>query len=126
MKRACLFTCAAAALIALFVAALSAPVDAKHAPRRFDLVETTIPAIQDAIDDHIITAEQLVRMYQRRIAAYDEPGTATRLNSYIHVNRHALHEADDSDHDGDRDRGEGRRRRVLAGIPIVLKDNVDT
>jgi amidase len=125
MKRACLFV--PATLVALLVVTLSAPVGAKHTPRRFDLVETTIPAIQEAIDDHIITAEQLVRMYQRRIAAYDEPATATRLNSYIHVNRHALNEADTSDHDADRDRGEGRRhRRVLAGIPMILKDNIDT
>jgi len=126
MKRACLVIRASAALIALFVAALSAPVDAKHAPRRFDLVETTIPAIQEAIEDHVITAEQLVRMYHKRIAAYDEATTATRLNSYIHVNRQALDEADESDHDSDRDRGEGRRGGVLAGIPMILKDNIDT
>src|SRR6185436_9369690 len=99
---------------------------AKHSPRRFDLLETTIPAIQDAIEDRVISAEQLVRMYQKRIAAYDEATTATRLNSYIHVNRHALDEADDRDHDDDRRRGEGRHRRVLAGIPMILKDNVDT
>jgi Asp-tRNA(Asn)/Glu-tRNA(Gln) amidotransferase A subunit family amidase len=67
-------------------------VDARHAPRRFDLVETTIPAIQDGIEDHVITAEQLMRMYHQRIAAYDEATTATRLNSYIHLNRHALYE----------------------------------
>ena len=110
MKRACLVLRASAALIALFVAALSAPVDAKRAPRRFDLVEATIPSIQDAIDDHVITAEQLVRMYHKRIAAYDEATTATRLNSYIHLNRHALDEADERDHDNDRDEGEGRQR----------------
>src|SRR5205807_8108155 len=85
-----------------------------------------IPAIQDAIDDHIITAEQLVRMYHKRIAAYDEESTATHLNSYIHLNRHALDEADDRDHDHDQGEGEGRRHGVLAGIPMILKDNIDT
>src|SRR6266849_11008646 len=99
MKRACLVIRASAALIALFVVALSAPVGAKHAPRRFDLVETTIPAIQDAIEDHVITAEQLVRMYHKRIAAYDGVTTATHLNAYIHLNADALEEADDRDHD---------------------------
>src|SRR5713226_4337476 len=126
MKRACLVIRASAALIALFVAALSAPVDAKHAPRRFDLVETTIPAIQDAIEDHVITAEQLVRMYHKRIAAYNDATTTTHLNAYIHLNSHALDEADERDHDNDRDEGEGRRRSVLAGIPMILKDNIDT
>src|SRR4051812_43621771 len=124
MTRACLFVCST--LIALSVISHAAPVGAKHAERRFDLVETTIPAIQDAIDDHVINAAQLVRMYQKRIAAYDEANTATRLNAYIHVNRHALDAADESDWKGDRDRGEGRRRGVLAGIPMILKDNIDT
>jgi amidase len=126
MKRACLVVRVSAILIGLFVVALSAPLGAKHAPRRFDLVETTIPAIQDAIANHVITAEQLVRMYHKRIAAYDEATTATRLNAYIHVNRHALDEADDRDHDNDREEGEGRHHRVLAGIPMILKDNIDT
>ena len=107
MMRARLVVLGSAALVALFVIGLSAPVGAKHAPKRFDLVETTIPAIQDAIEDRVITAEQLVRMFQKRIAAYDEATTATRLNSYIHLNRHALDEADDRDHDR---RSEPRRR----------------
>src|SRR6185369_17092981 len=126
MMRARLVVRASAALIALFVIGLSAPVGAKHPPKRFDLVETTIPAIQDAIEDRVITAEQLVRMYQKRIAAYDEANTATRLNAYIHLNRHALDEADDRDHDHDRNHGEGRHGGVLAGIPMILKDNIDT
>ena len=126
MKPASLLVPASAALIALFIVGLSAPVGAKHAPRRFDLVEATIPSIQEAIDDHVITAEQLVRMYHKRIAAYDGPQTATRLNAYIHVNSRALDEADDRDHDGDRDRGEGRKHHALAGIPMILKDNIDT
>lgn len=123
MKRACLVL--PPALIALVVF-LSPAASAKHAPGRFDLVETTIPAIQNAIDDHVISAAQLVRMYQRRIAAYDDPTTATHLNSYIHLNRHALDEADNRDHEGDQDRGEGRQHRTLAGIPMILKDNIDT
>jgi amidase len=126
MKRTRLVVRASTVLAALFIVGLTTHVGAKHAPRRFDLVETTIPAIQDAIDDHVINAEQLVRMYHKRIAAYDEETTAAHLNSYIHVNRHALDEADDRDHDHDRDEGEGRRHGVLAGIPMILKDNIDT
>ena len=126
MKPASPLVPASIALIALFIGGLAAPVGAKHTPRRFDLLETTIPAIQDAIEDHVISAEQLVRMYHKRIAAYDGPTTTAHLNSYIHISAHALDEGDDSDHEGDRDRGEGRRRRVLAGIPMILKDNIDT
>ena len=44
------------------------------------------PSIQEAIEDGVITAEQLVRMYLKRIEAYDGKHTATHLNSYIAVN----------------------------------------
>src|SRR5437867_2350057 len=126
MKRTGLVLRASAVLVALFVLVLSTGVRAKHGPRRFDLVETTIPAIQDALEDHIINVQKLVRMYYERIAAYDGPDTAAHLNSYIHVNPHAFDQADNSDHDRDREQGEGRRHAVLAGIPMILKDNVDT
>src|SRR3954453_758510 len=126
MTRACLAVRALAVPVALFVIVLSASLGAKPAPQRFDLVEATIASIQNAIHDHVISAEKLVRMYHARIAAYDGETTATHLNSYIHLNRHALDEADERDHDNDRDRGEGRRSRTLAGIPMILKDNIDT
>ncbi len=124
MKRVCLAI--SPLLVALLVLTLSPTIGAKQTRHRFELVETTIPAVQRAIEDHVITAEQLVRMYQRRIAAYDGPSAAAHLNAYIHVNWHALYEADDNDHNWDRERGEGRRHRVLAGIPMILKDNIDT
>jgi amidase len=124
MKRACLVL--PPVLVALAIVTLSPPVRAKQAPRHFDLVETTIPAVQQALDDHVITAAQLVHMYQRRIDAYNGMTTAAHLNAYIHLNQHALNEADNSDQDGDRERGEGRRHGALAGIPMILKDNIDT
>ena len=65
-------------------------------------------------------------MYHKRIAAYDGDRRRLICNAYIHLNRHALDQADDSDHDNDRERGEGRRGGALAGIPMILKDNVDT
>jgi amidase len=126
MTRYRLVVPASAALAALLVVSLSAPVGAKHELRRFDLVEATIPGIQAAIEDRVITAEQLVRLYHKRIAAYDGTTTAAHLNAYIHLNAHALDEADDRDHDNDRNRGQGRRGGVLAGIPMILKDNIDT
>lgn len=111
---------------------------------RFALVEATIEDIQKALQTHVITAEQLVQMYLNRIATYD---TASRrvtdaegrvfygLNSYIYVNPKAVNEARASDgdrhhgrndSDDDHDRGRGNDRQPLRGIPIVLKDNVDT
>ena len=111
-------------LIALALLVLSARVVAGPHPGsgRFDLIETTIPAIQQAIDDNTITAEQLVQMYLTRIAAYDLKSTTAHLNSYIHVNERALHDAQQAD----QGRAEGHEKRVLNGIPMILKDNLDT
>ena len=126
-----------ALLVALGIAGPSVRLAADHNRHRgtFDLVETTIPDIQRAIDNDIISAKQLVRMYLKRIAAYDGKSTSTHLNSYIHLNARALDEADDpgdnddqgEDHDSNgRHDGDRHGRKPLAGIPMILKDNVDT
>lgn len=111
-------------LLALALLALSVRVIADNRPGtgRFDLVEATIPAIQTAIQKNIITAEQLVQMYLARIAAYDAKSTATHLNSYIHVNADVLREA----REANQGRANGVQKRPLFGVPIILKDNIDT
>jgi len=85
----------------------------------FDLVEATIPGIQSAVDDGIIDSRQLVEMYLARIAAYDGQNTATHLNSYMYVNPRAAQQAGQGDNDH-------ASNRPLRGIPIVLKDNINT
>jgi Asp-tRNA(Asn)/Glu-tRNA(Gln) amidotransferase A subunit family amidase len=52
-----------------FAVPVAADRDGPHGT--FDLVEATIPAIQNAVQNGIITTEQLVQMYLSRIAAYD-------------------------------------------------------
>jgi amidase len=123
MKRVAKVLPACSLLVGLVVAG-SVPVvadpDRRSGQGTFDLVETTIPAIQDAIEQRIITSRQLVQMYLNRIAAYDRTTTATHLNSYAYVNTRALHV----------DEGEGDFRRhnplPLRGIPVILKDNINT
>src|SRR5882757_9896500 len=99
---------------------------------RFQLVEATIAEIHDAFRSGALTPEELVRMYFARIAAYDQSGP--QLNSFMHVNEHALSAAralrvDDLDDAGrakDED-GEGHgRKKPLFGVPVILKDNIDT
>jgi len=129
MKRArfVLRTLAAVAGLLLVTLAMPLAADRDAGSRRFDLVETTIPAVQQALHDHVITTEQLVRMYFKRIAAYDGQATATHLNSYIHLNDRALDDEDTNDDgDFDDDSHGHRRARPLSGIPMILKDNVDT
>ncbi|MDP8923417.1 MAG: amidase [Chloroflexota bacterium] len=66
------------------------------------------------------TARQLVEAYVARIDLLDRGDRG--LHSVLEVNPEALALADASD----RERGEGRLRGPLHGIPILLKDNIDT
>jgi amidase len=112
-----------AAFVLLAVTALTWPVAAdspSKAPQSLQLVEATVPELQRALKTHLITSQQLVRMYLNRIAAYSVAGP--HLNAFIHVNPEALEVAADRDSD----RGEGRARGPLFGIPVLLKDNINT
>lgn len=94
--------------------------------RSFQLVEATVADIQRAYRSDLLTPEQLVNMYLSRIAAYDQDGP--QLNSYMHVNEHAIDAAralKDRDHEGDNDSDE-RNSMPLFGVPIILKDNINT
>ena len=84
---------------------------------RFDVVETTIPEMQRAMEEGRITSRQLVEAHLLRIALYEE-----RVNAVISINANALEEADRLD----RERAEGNVRGPLHGIPVALKDNVHT
>jgi amidase len=89
-------------------------------PNQLQLVEASVLELQQALRTHLITSEQLVQMYLNRIAAYDDAGPL--LNSFIHLNPNALEEA----RARDLDRHRGRAHGPLFGIPVLLKDNVDT
>ncbi len=86
---------------------------------RLDLVEATVSELQQALRTNLITSEQLVEMYLARIEAYDDAGP--RLNAFLTVNPRAEATARRLD----RER-RGRERSPLYGIPVLLKDNVDT
>src|SRR5262245_11238075 len=90
------------------------------APRQLQLVEATVLELQLALRSQLITSEQLAQMYLNRIAAYDDAGPM--LNSFIHINEHALEEARARDFD----RRRGRAHGPPFGIPVLLKDNSDT
>src|SRR5215470_13460355 len=95
MKRARLVISLLGPIVAVVLVSVSARITADNRPGsgRFDLLETTIPAVQSAIQNNIITADQLVEMYLARIAAYDGKNTATHLNSFMHVNPRAVKDA---------------------------------
>ena len=85
-----------------------------------ELTAATIADINAAFDAGTLTSERLVDLYLARIAAYDKTGP--KLNAVITLNPKARETARALD--------EERRRRgprsPLHGIPVVLKDNIDT
>jgi amidase len=87
---------------------------------RLDLVEATVDDLQKAIQTGLVTIEQLTEMYLARIAAYDDAGPG--VNAYLHVNADAAAQASQLD----ALRHPGRARSPLYGIPVLLKDIIDT
>ena len=86
----------------------------------FDLSSATISDINDAFDKGTLTSEQLVELYLARIDAYENNGP--NLNAFISLNEQALETARLLD----AERYDSGPRSLLHGIPVVLKDNVDT
>src|SRR5690349_5652053 len=58
----------------------------------YDVIEKTIPELQDAMARGEVTSKDLVAAYLARIAAYDHTGPA--VNAFITVNARALEAAD--------------------------------
>ena len=86
----------------------------------FDLLEATIADIQAAYADGTVSTVQLVQAYLDRIHAYDKTGP--KINSIITLNPNALVEAEKLD----QERLQKGVRGPLHGIPVVLKDNINT
>lgn len=86
----------------------------------FNLEEATIADVHRAFKSGELTAKKLVEMYLKRIEAYDRKGPT--LNAVITVNPKALTEAAALDAKFRKSGPAG----PLHGIPVLLKDNVNT
>ncbi|MEZ7498005.1 amidase [Flavobacterium sp. Arc3] len=86
----------------------------------FELSEETISSLREKLSSGKYSSEQLVRMYLERIEAIDKNGH--KLNSVIEVNPEAIELAKKMD----LEMKSGKSRGLLHGIPILIKDNIDT
>jgi amidase len=83
----------------------------------FDVAEASITDLQLALEAGRVTSRQLVQLYTDRINRYNRP-----INAVAYLSRTALEEADQLD----RERSEGRVRGPLHGIPVAVKDIINT
>src|ERR1700733_4320130 len=83
-----------------------------------DLANATLSDLQQALAEGRTTSSALTRAYLERIAAHDRAGWA--LNSVREVNPEALAIA------ASLDGAKPSKRQPLAGIPILVKDNIAT
>ncbi len=117
MKRALLLLSLISVTIGLYGQSQPRVPKIRGRQKPFNVVEATIPEMQAAMKQGRVTSRDLVLQYLIRIALYNR-----RLNGIITVNPRALQDAEASD----RERAQGKLRGPLHGIPIALKDNMQT
>ncbi len=86
----------------------------------FELNEISIDQLQKKMQEGSYTSRSVTEMYLKRIEAIDQKGPA--LHAVIEVNPDALTIADSMD----AERKAGKVRGPLHGIPVLIKDNINT
>src|SRR5881394_86167 len=109
-----------AELTSLAVAGALLPRSPFRAPQAFALEETTIAQLQDGMKAGRLTSRGITQAYLDRIAALDRQGPS--LRAVLETNPDALTIADALDVE----RRRGKIRGPMHGIPVIVKDNIDT
>ncbi|HCW07919.1 MAG TPA: amidase [Cytophagales bacterium] len=86
----------------------------------FALNEITVDELQQKMKSGELTSRKITEMYLQRIESIDKNGP--KINSVIEINPEALAIAEAMD----AERTSGKVRSALHGIPILIKDNIDT
>lgn len=81
-----------------------------------DITKETVTSLSKALNEEIITSEQLINIYLERIKEYNN-----QYNALITINENAINEAKKLDEE----RQNGNIKSAIHGIPIIVKDNID-
>ena len=104
----------------LFIGCITAEVKIEHNPNDFEFMEIDIQGLNEGYQEGEFTIKEITQAYLERIEEVDFTGPT--LRSIIQINPDALSIADQLD----RELAAGKIRGPLHGIPVVLKDNIDT
>ena len=113
-------TAAAGAVPALGQADSRDHVAPQSAPDHFELSEATIAQLRQSMEKGEQASQSLVEKYLDRITKLDHAGPSLHYVLEVNPDAHAQARAADDE------RKQGRTRGTLHGIPILLKDNLDT
>lgn len=86
----------------------------------FKLNEFTIDDLKKMMESGKMTSQSIVKLYLEHIAEIDKKGPG--INAIIEINPDAQKIASELD----KERASGKIRGPLHGIPVLLKDNIDT
>ena len=81
-----------------------------------DITNETVTSLSKALNEEIITSEQLINIYLERINKYN-----AQYDAIITINENAINEAKELD----KERQNGNIKSSIHGIPIIVKDNID-
>lgn len=81
-----------------------------------DITNETVTSLSQALNEEIITSEELINIYLERINEYN-----AQYDALITINENVINEAKELD----KERQNGNIKSSIHGIPIIVKDNID-
>jgi len=120
VEQSALAAAAAAALPALRGSRTASEFELPPEQQSFELAEMTVAQLQEGMRGGRLTARGVTQAYLSRIQAMDRQGPT--LRAVLETNPDALQIAEQLD----AERRQGRVRGPLHGIPVIVKDNIDT
>ena len=115
-----MFTRALLSCIAVFLVGAVCGCQAPSTKVSYQVEEKTVAELSADMASGAVTSESLVRLYLHRIEILDRAGP--KIGSVLAVNPRALEDARRLD----TERAEGQLRGALHGVPVLLKDNIES